>query len=174
MGVNSGIYKFLLLLHILSVIAGFGITLLAPFFGLEAKARKGREGLAIAEATEKVISTKAEYAIYAVPVFGILLVLVSDDVIKFSQLWISLSFLLYIAALGIVHAIHLPNIRAMNGLMAHLASGPAPGAGGSGPGGPPPQVTELEQRGKKAATVGGILNLMLVAMVVLMIWKPGL
>ncbi|MGH9226460.1 MAG: DUF2269 family protein [Acidimicrobiales bacterium] len=172
MGVNSGFYKFILLLHIFTVIAGFGPTIIAPFFGMEAKARRGREGLAIAEATEKVIATRAELFIYAVPIFGILLVLVSDDSWKFSQTWISLSFLLYIAALAIVHTVHMPNLKAMNRAMAVLAEGPPPGAGAA-TGGPPPQVAELEERGRKAGMVGGLLNLMLIAVLVLMIWKPG-
>jgi type II secretory pathway component PulM len=34
-------------------------------------------------------------------------------------------------------------------------------------------VAELEQRGKKAALVGGILNLIVVVVVFLMVWKPG-
>jgi uncharacterized membrane protein len=172
MGVSSGIYKFVFLLHIFTVIAGFGPTIIAPFFGMEAKARRGKEGLAIAEATTKVIATRAEPFIYAVPIFGILLVLLSDDAWKFSHLWVSLSFLLYIVAMAIVHAIHFPNLKAMNRAMAALAEGPPPGAGAA-TGGPPPQVAELEARGKKAGMVGGLLNLMLIGILVLMIWKPG-
>ncbi|MFP5318239.1 MAG: DUF2269 family protein [Acidimicrobiia bacterium] len=169
MGVNSGLYKFLLVLHLLAVIAGFGPTILAPAFGAQAKARKGREGLAIAEATFDVLSKYAEWIIYSVPILGILLVLVSDDAWQFSDTWISLSFLLYIVALGLVHAVHFKNLKRMNVLMAELAAGPPPGAGG---GGPPPQVAELEQRGKQVAMVGMILNLILVTIVVLMVWKP--
>ena len=172
MGIGSGFYKFILLLHIISVIAGFGLTVLAPFFGAEAKKRRGREGLAIAEALESVIATKAEYIIYSVPIWGILLVLLSDDAWKFSQAWISVSFVLYIAALGIVHAVHMPNIKAMNRAMAALADGPPPGAAAVG-GGPPPQVAELEARGKKAAMVGMLLNLLLLGVLIMMIWKPG-
>ncbi len=169
MGPNSGIYKFLLVLHILAVIAGFGPAVMAAAFGAQAKARRGREGLAIAEATFTVISKYAEWFIYSVPVLGILLVLVSDDAVKFSDTWISLSFLLYIVALGLVHGVHFKNLKRMNVLMAELAAGPPAGAG---KGGPPPQVAELEQRGKQVAMVGTVLNLLLVAIVFLMVWKP--
>jgi len=172
MGVGSGFYKFIFLLHIVSVIAGFGITILAPFFGEEAKKRRGKEGLAIAEATVSVITTKAEYIIYSVPIWGILLVLLSDDAWKFSQAWVSISFLLYAAFIGVVHAVHLPNLKAMNVAMATLAAGPPPGAAAAG--GPPPQVAELEARGKKAAAVGMALNLLLLLILIMMIWKPGL
>lgn len=169
MGVNSGIYKFILVLHLMAVIAGFGPTLLAPAFGAQAKARRGTEGLAIAEATFEVISKYAEWIIYSVPIFGILLVLVSDDAIKFSDMWITLSFTLYIVALGLVHAVHFKNLKRMNVLMAELAAGPPPGAAG---GGPPPQVAELEARGKQVALVGMVLNVLLVIIVFLMVWKP--
>jgi uncharacterized membrane protein len=167
----SGIYKFLLVLHLLAVIVGFGPTVMAAAYGAKAKARQGREGLAIAETTYDVISNYAVWPIYAVPILGILLVLTSDDAWKFSQTWISLSFLLYFVAIGIVHAIHQPNIRRMNQLMAELVAA-GPPAGGAG-GGPPPQVAEIEARGKRAGMVGGVLNLLLVVIVALMVWKPG-
>ncbi|MFN2504333.1 MAG: DUF2269 family protein [Acidimicrobiales bacterium] len=168
MGVTGGVYKLLLVLHLMAVIAGFGPTVLAGVFGAKAKARGGREGQAVSEVTYEVISTWAEWLIYSVPILGILLILTSDDAWKFSQTWISMSFLLYIVGLGIVHALHLPNLRRMNAVMAELhASGPPAG------GGPPPQVAELEERGKRAAMVGGVLNLILVVIVVLMVWKPG-
>lgn len=165
----STTYKVLLVLHLLAVIVGFGPTVMAAAYGAKAKARKGREGLAIAESTYEVISTYAEWLIYSVPITGILMILTSDDAWKFSQAWISASFLLYIIALGIVHAVHMPNIRRMNQLMAEVTSGGAPPGGG----GPPPQVAEIEARGKRVAAVGGLLNLILVTIVVLMVFKPG-
>ena len=175
MGLDSGIYKFFLVLHLLTVIIGFGPTVLAGVFGAKAKALRGREGQAVAEVTFEVIKDWAEKFIYLVPVFGILLILVSDDAWQFSDTWISISFLLYFISLGIVHGAHMPNLRRMNALMGELnAGGPPVGSAGSpGAGGPPPQVAELEERGKRAAMIGGFLNLMLVVIVVLMVWKPG-
>lgn len=171
MGVDSGIYKLLLVLHFLAIIVGFGPTVLAGVFGAKAKARRGPEGQAIAEATFEVVKDWAQMAIYAVPVFGILLVLVSDDAWQFSDAWISFSFLLYFVSLGVVHGAHLPNIRRMNALMAELNAGMPPAGGPTG--GPPPQVAELEERGKRAAITGAFLNLILVIIIVLMVWKPG-
>ncbi len=172
MGLNSGIYKVLFVLHLLAVIVGFGPLMLAALFGVKAKARGGREGLAIGESTYDVMHT-AQLAVYATPILGILLVLTSDDVWKFSQTWISLSFLLYFVGLGLSHGVHFKNLRRMNELMAGLVAGPAPGAGGGVRSGPPPQVAELEERGKKAALIGGILNLIVVVIVALMVFKPG-
>lgn len=168
MGLNSGVYKLLLVLHLMAAIAGFGPTLLAGVFGAKAKARGGREGQAVSEVTYEVISTWASWLMYSVPVLGILLIITSDDAWKFSQTWISMSFLLFIVSLGIVHGAHLPNLRRMNAVMADLHTAGPPAGGG-----PPPQVAELEERGKRAALLGGVLNVILVVIVVLMVWKPG-
>jgi len=169
-GLNSGIYKLLLVLHILAAIIGFGSVFLAGVFASKAQARGGREGLAVTEVLVDVAEHWSEWFIYAVPLLGIGLILVSDDAWKFSQTWISMSFLLYIIALGLSHGVHFPNLKRMNALGAELvAGGPAPAGGG-----PPPQVAELEARGKRAGAVGAALNLLMVAILFLMIWKPGL
>jgi uncharacterized membrane protein len=170
MGLNSGLYKILLLLHILSVVVGLGAVTLNGLYGNQAKLRRGAEGLAIAEATD-FVTRVATYVIYLIPVFGILLVMASDKAWKFSQTWIGLSFVLYIAALGISHGVMRPTYRRMLELMRELAAGPPP-AGATG--GPPPQVIELEAKGRRMAMGGGALNVLLVLLIALMIWKPGL
>ncbi len=167
-GSGSGAYKFVLVLHLVTAIVGFGGTTIAGIFGAKAAARGGREGQAVAETTLDVTEHWAEWFIYAVPILGIILIFLSEDVWEFSQAWISLSFLLYIVALGIVHALHLPNIRRMNALGAELVAGGPPVGGG-----PPPQVAELERRGRLAGILGGVLNVIWVVIVFLMVWKPG-
>ena len=167
--VGDGAYKLLFVLHILGVVIGFGTVFLNGLYGAQAKSRRGGEGLAIVEATYSV-GQAAEWFIYSIPITGIILILLSDDAYKFSQTWVSVSFLLYIVALGVVHGVHLPNIRRMRALMAELTAGPPAGAAG---GGPPPQVAELQQRGQRAALLGGILDLIVVVVIVLMVWKPG-
>lgn len=171
MGIDGDAYQFVKVLHILAVVVGFGAVSLNGVYGLQAKARRGREGLAIAEAMHTVTTKVAIWFIYAVPVLGILLILMSDDLFKFSQAWISMSFVVYIAIMGLAHAVQIPNVRRMLELMRELAAG-APGAAAAG--GPPPQVAELEQRGKQAAVVGGTLNLLMVVAIFLMVFKPGL
>ena len=168
-GVGSDLYNLVFVLHILSVIIGFGSVFLADVFAAKARARGGREGAAVNEVLVDVAEHWSLWFIYAVPLFGIALIMLSDDTWKFSQSWISMSFLLYIVAIGLAHGLHFPNLRRMNAIGAELA------AGGSSPGGggPPPQVAELEARGKRAAAVGGILNLIMIAILFLMVWKPG-
>jgi Predicted integral membrane protein (DUF2269) len=171
MGVGTGIYKLLFVLHILSAIVGFGAVMLNGIYGMEAEKRKGVGGLAIGEANFRV-SSIGEWFIYAVPVWGILLVLTSDSTWKFSQAWVGLAILIYITAIAISHAIVIPSAKKMNKLGAELvAMGPPPE--GAPAGGPPPQVAEMEATSKKLKTFGPILDLAVVAIVFLMVFKPG-
>jgi uncharacterized membrane protein len=187
-GVDSAAYDTVLVLHVMCVIIGFGGVFLNGIYGAEAKRRSGREGLAVFEATERV-GRVAEGFILAVPVFGIALVLMSHSEWRFSQAWVAASLAIYGAAIVLSFGFHLPNLRRMGGLMHELVSPPSavPAvAGGSVPtddtqaaaaiqsaAGPPPQVADLERRGKRAGLYGATLNLAIVAVVILMIWKPG-
>src|SRR5829696_4848005 len=99
-GVNSGIYKLVLVLHLIAVVAGFGPLAINAFYGAQARRRGGREGLAVAEANFWVSDRVATPFVYAVPVLGIALVLLSDDVFGFDQAWVSFSFLLYLVGIA--------------------------------------------------------------------------
>ena len=187
MGVDSGAYDTVMVLHVMCVIIGFGGVFLNGIYGAESKRRRGREGLAVFEATERV-GKIAEMFILAVPVFGIALILMSHSKWGFSQAWVIGALTIYAAALTVSFGLHLPNLRRMGGLMEELVvmseARPAV-AGGAVPaddphaaaaiagGGPPPQALELERRGRFAGIYGGLLNLAIVAVVILMIWKPG-
>ncbi len=164
-GLNSGIYKFLFVLHILSVIVGIGAVVLNGLYAAQTAKRKGPEGRAVSEANYWV-SSIAEYVIYTIPIWGILLVLTSDDAWEFSQFWIWGALLLFLIALGISHGVMFPSHKRVNELLAELER-TAP------TGGAPPQVTELDRLNQKLAVGGMTLDVIVVIFVVLMIWKPG-
>ncbi len=178
MGIASGGYKLLLLLHILSIVIGIGGVTLNGLFGREARNRPGPEGRAITEAVE-FVSRVAHYVIYLVPVFGILLVLSSDGAYEFSDTWIWLSMVLYVVALGISQGILMRNTRRMIGLMREMETTQGPSAPETRQGspaatsGPPPQVAALDRLGRQLGMGGGALHLILVLLIGLMIWKPG-
>lgn len=175
MGYRDNLYDFVLVLHLLSAIIGFGTVFLNGVYGAQAKAEQGIGGLAISRAMNKV-SHIAEYFIYAVFVFGILLVILSktDDrqVIPFSDMWLSLSMLLYIVGIGLSHGVLIPSTKKMLALQEELVSAGPPPAGAAA-GGPPPQVAEMEDLGKRVALVSTVLNVLLVVIVFLMVFKPG-
>lgn len=167
MGINSGVFKFVLVLHILASIIGFGAVYLNGLYGAQIKARKGVQGLAIAEANFRV-SRVAQFFIYAVFVFGILLVLLSDSAFKFSSPFVWMSTVLYVIGIGISHGLLVPTAERMLSLQRELVAMGPPGAAG----GPPPQVLELGKLGARVGIYGTVLDLLLVVILFLMVWRP--
>ena len=158
----SGPYKFFLVLHILAIIAGIGTTVLNGIYGAKAKAA-GPNGGHIAKANFEV-TTIAERIIYLVPIFGIILVIISPhDQWGFDQFWVYGSLILFAIALGIAHGVMMPSTKRLLEVGAKL---------GSGQGGPA-DGAEMEALGKRLGMGGMTLNLIVVIIVVLMIWKPG-
>src|SRR5215217_7676693 len=170
MGINSGIYKLVLVLHILTAIVGFGAVLLNGIYGQQAKSRRGSEGLAISQAF--LVSRIGMFFIYAVFVFGILLVVLSDKAWSFSDSWIVAAIVLYVLGIGLAHGAAFPNARRMINLQEQLVAMGPPPAGVEASGGPPPQVIELEERGRRAGIVGAVLSLNLILILMLMVWGP--
>lgn len=158
MGYRGDLYNAVLVLHILAAIIGFGGMFIAGFYGNEARTLPGREGLAVAQTTLKVTGRIPTVAVCAVPILGILLILMSEDTIKFSAMWVSLSFLLYIVLMGLATGIQVPTIRKMVALRA--------GADGAA-------SFEVQAMGKKVATVSAIVNVLWVVVLILMVYKPG-
>jgi len=164
-GTNSGIFKLLLVLHILSAIVGLGAVMLNGLYGAQAAKRPGPPGRAVSEANFAV-SNVAEKVIYLIPVFGILLVLASDKGVEFSNTFVWVSLLLYVAALGVSHSVLIPGHKKINALMLEMEQGPPPA------GGPPPQVAQIQELGKRQAAAGGSLNVVVAVILVLMVWQP--
>jgi uncharacterized membrane protein len=166
-GYDSTIYNIVLLLHILSVIIGFGGVMLNGVYAARARNLPPAESLAVLEVNTFVSLRVAELFIYATAVFGLGLVGLSDGVWAFSQLWVWLALVLYVVALGLSHGLLQPRVHQMVALQREL------GAAGPPAGGPPPQATQLEQLGKQVGAVSGVLHLSMVAIICLMIWKPA-
>ncbi len=158
MGYRGDLYNAVLVLHILASIIGFGGMFIAGFYGNEARSLPGREGLAVAQTTLKVTGGIPTMAVVAVPILGILLILMSEDTIKFSAIWVSLSFLLYFVLMGLATDLQVPTIRKMVAMRA--------GAEGA-------QSFEMQAMGKKAATVSADVNVLWVIILILMVFKPG-
>jgi hypothetical protein len=168
--IDGGFYKLCLVLHILCAIIGFGAVFLNGIYGAQIKARmqsgRGAEAIGIYEANVTV-SKIGEYFIYAVFIFGSALVGLSDSVWEFGQTWVWLSIVLYLVAIGLSHGVLQPAVKRMGVLMRELVTGPPPA------GGPPPQVAEMAELGKKVGMVGPVLDIILIVILYLMVFKPG-
>jgi uncharacterized membrane protein len=134
-------------------------------YAAQIEKRPGPEGRAVLEANMAVTSV-GEKLIYAVPVLGILLVLMSDEAWSFSDTWIGLSILLYVVGIGVSHAVLFPGAKKIRVLMLEMESNPTPA------GGPSPQLAEIQAIGKRQAAAGGFLDVLLIVLVALMVFKP--
>jgi uncharacterized membrane protein len=173
---DSGVYKLLVTLHILTAIIGFGAVFLNGLYGQQANARPGPEGLAIMQ-SNVLVSRVAEYFIYAVAVTGVIMVYLSpDDRYTWGDLFVWLSLALYALGIGISHGLLQPNVRRMVALATELtAMGPPPTQpppAGTAPPSPPTQVMEMERRAQMIRLADVALKVILVAILLLMVWKP--
>jgi hypothetical protein len=132
----SDTYKLFMLLHIASVVVAFAPVVV----GAVAVAPTGGRRAAVPELgpTGRIVYAGG---LILSGLFGILLILASEDVWEFSDTWISLAFLVWIAMNGVFHAMVFPARRAA--------------------------------RSDRAALGIAILNVLLIVMLWLMIWKPG-
>jgi uncharacterized membrane protein len=170
--VDDDAYKIVLILHVLCAIVGVGAIFLNGLYAAQARSRKGAEALAIAEANFRV-SRIGEYFIYAVFVLGIGLVSMSDKVYDFGQTWVWLATALLVVVIGLSHGALVPREKKMIGLMQQLVAGDARPAAAAVPAGPPPQAAKLEVLGRQVAGFGATVDVLLIAIVFLMVWKPG-
>ncbi len=163
-------YDLLYTLHILAIVIGFGTTFAYPVYARRARQLPPNEGYAITHTSIEVGKILTTYVIWAAGLFGIILVGVSDAW-EFSQTWVSIAFVLFFFGVLFSWFVHSQNLKKMDELQARLVAGDAkPNPGG----GPPPEVAELQARGKRAGMTGGILHLVFLLLVIDMIWKPFL
>jgi uncharacterized membrane protein len=160
------VYRLLFLLHILAVIVGYGGVVLNSLYGAQARKRRGDGSLAISEAN-LAVSAVAEKFIWAVPVLGILLVARSDGVYQLDDGWIVASIVLYVGGVAVGQTVLTPTRKRMIVLQREMAGGAPP------EGHPPPQLTELRTLGQRMRAFGTVNRVLLVAILFLMIWKPG-
>ena len=167
--INSFGYRFLFLLHIVFVVVGFGTSFVYAALASRARKLPPVEGHAIGHASLQVSPGLTTYPIWAAGFFGIVLVGASESW-KFSQAWVSIALVVFLAAALFAWFVHTPNLKKMDELQEELLAmdGPPPA------GGPPPQVAEIQARGKKAGMFGGLLHLAFLILVIDMIWKPFL
>lgn len=152
--INDTGYDILLLVHIAAVIVAFAHPVLSPVFERQLASGDGDAGLRTwAGFSRDYIRKISLTALVVVLVTGILLIVTSevpgtDDLAwEFSDPWISIAFLVWLAIAGVLSALTLKGHRL-------LASGDAKGR-------------ELLARG------GPIVILLLLVMLYLMIFKPG-
>lgn len=145
---NDAAYQIVYLLHILTVVAAFAGAMVNPRLGGLAKRSDAGTQRNLAQFMADGITRMHFPALVLTGLFGVALIIMSSDVYEFSQMWISLAFLLWFALMGVVFFVSLPAQRA-------LAASPS------------------EEGMKKAAMFNGIIHLLFLLMLIDMVFKPG-
>ncbi len=144
---NSFGYKLFLLLHILAVIVAFSPAFVWAFSAMKLKKAGKDAGPAIGEMAEGQTMRIYGPALVLAGVFGFGLVGLSDKVWTFGQTWVSVAMLLWFLALGVQFGIMVPAEKL-------AAAGDPAGV-------------------KKTSMAGGMLHGLLVLLLIMMVWKPG-
>ena len=165
--VDPTIIEWVVFLHILAVIVGFGSSFVWPAMASVARKQEPPVGYAMSSASLKLGKPLTTYPIWAAGALGLLAAILQEG--AFKQTWLSASMGLYIVAVLIAAFLHAPNLTKMNELQRQLVEGEATPTEG----GPPAQVLELQDRGKRAGMFGGILHLLFLVVLILMVIKPG-
>jgi uncharacterized membrane protein len=161
-------FKVLVLLHILCVIGGFGAVAYNALYLSLAQRRPGGGTGAVIE-VNTLVSGFAELLIYAALLFGIGAVAASRSTIKFSDAWVSAAFAVYLVDIGVLHGWIKRNQRMYAAVVTRLETG----AAGSEQGSVEVDVTHLKQLERRISLGWGVFNLLVVAAVYLMVFKPG-
>jgi uncharacterized membrane protein len=167
---NSNLYTIVKVVHILCAIIGFGGVMLNGVYAAQMRGRPAREAAPIAQAVLRV-SSVAEYFIYAVFILGLALVGIGHSshgatIIDFGQTWIWLSIVLFVVGLGLNHGFLRPRVKRMTTMLTEEAATPAGAIAG-------PPSGQLLALGKQVATTEAVLDVVLVVILVLMVFKPG-
>ncbi|MEZ5340043.1 MAG: DUF2269 family protein [Acidimicrobiales bacterium] len=158
-------YKIILLLHIAAAIVGFGGVIAHGAYNAKAFASKAGQAKAILSVTQSVTNI-AHYAIYGVLVLGVILISLSSggnsEGISMGAPWVSASFVVWFALVGVAHGLVKPTVRGLLSEAEGMADNDEMTAN--------PSVLALA---KKLALGEGLTQLLLVIAIILMIWKPG-
>lgn len=161
MGLDSVLYRIILLLHIATAIVGFGGLITHGAYHARAFRGPASAARTVLTATQHV-SKIAEYAIYAVLPLGIILVAVSDSTFSMGDAWVSASFVVWILLVGALHGAVRPAVKTLLQRADALGADTIVQTDG-----------EAQSAARKLMIGEAAGQLLLVVALYLMIWKPG-
>lgn len=136
--------KLWMFLHIASVVVAFAPGIVTPLLYQSFRGEGFRNVAGTLARNDQRVHGPA---LVASGLFGMFLILASHELVEFSDSWVSMAFLVWIAMNGVLHAMIIPAQRKM--------------AAGD---------TEAEGRFRAG---GAAIDLLFLVMLFLMIWKPG-
>ena len=162
----SGIFKVLLVLHILSAIVGLGGVMLNGLYAAQAQKRPGPAGPRGVRGELRGVERRGEVHLPRSRCSASCSCSRATGRSSSATRSCGCRSLLFIVAIGVSHSVLIPGHKKINALLLEMEQGPPP------VGGPPPQVAQIQALGKQQAAAGVSLNVVLVVILVLMIWQP--
>jgi hypothetical protein len=160
-------FQLFLLLHVLGAIVVFGPTFVFPIIASQVQKapQHGHFGAVLGEFIEMRLVLPGAVV---QGITGVGLILTSGrDLTQPANRWLLGAIVLYLIAIGFASTVQARNAKRMVELTAHMPPGPPPAGA---PAGPPPEIAET---GRKLAQGGQLLTVLIVAIVALMVLKPG-
>jgi len=156
------VFPYLLFLHIVGAIAGFGPSFTFPIIG--AMGGAAREHGNFATRVSETISGRLIYPIgITLPITGALMILVLGlDLTAKSNWWLDVAIVLYVIAYGFSF---FSQRKTVERVIELTSAPPPPGASG-----PPPELPGLIKRIQRG---GMMLTVLLLSIIFLMVVKPG-
>lgn len=144
--IDSFGYRFFFLLHMLAIIAAFAPAFVWPVVTARLRNQDKNAGATLGKVIRDSWNQIHGPALAAAGLFGILMIVLSDEAWEFSDPWVSVAFVLWFAMLAVVF-----------GLLPWNERRAAEGNAGAE---------------RRSAAFNGILHVLLLLMVIDMIWKP--
>ena len=156
------LFPYLLFLHVLGAIAGFGPSFVFPIVGVMGGAE--REHGNFATRVSETISNRLVYPIgITLPITGAIMILVLGlDLTAPSNWWLDVAIVLYVIAYGFSF---FSQRKTVERVIELTSAPPPPGAAG-----PPPELPGLIKRIQRG---GMMLTVLLLSIIFLMVVKPG-
>jgi hypothetical protein len=162
----SVLYDLFVLLHLVCVVGGFG-GIVYRAFALEAARRRGEAATAGILDVYGQVSVIAEVLIYGVLVFGAAAVATDHGNAIFHRPWLPVAVGVYLVMVGVLHGMVRPSEKRYRAVLLDLAQAPpvAPPAR-------PPHLAELDRVYRRLGAGMGLFNVLLLAALYLMVFKP--
>ena len=165
--VNSLGYKTAVLLHVLAVVVGFGSLVLDAVYAGQVRRFSGAEAQAVASAHYTATTKFGEGFLYSLPIFGIVAIATSAGAVALHDFWVWASLVVYLATVAALHGLVKPARRRSLVLLGELTGSRDTGRER------PVEMKELARLGQRLSVGSGLINVLLFAALILMVFKPG-
>ncbi len=160
LGVDSGWYQAVLVVHLASAVVGFGGSAVGTVMLRRAWAEGPDAAAAVRRSFEFASNRLIDMAAYLAGIAGVVAVIVGPW--NFRQDWVTIAFVLYFAWLAIAHGAVRPTGAR---LAAALEAAAQPGS--------PEPAGDAERLRRRAELWSAVSNLVIVAAIVVMVTKPS-